>query len=330
MIPVPQLVIDEFARCYGTQSFLFQKFGGGRRESDGIVYAYPYGDSPRLLKIMATPIESERAGLFCLDERLRFMRYLGENGAFIAFPLLSPASNLYETFRFGNHVWVAYCMDIAPGSGQRPESWDIHFFQNWGRTIGMLHRLAESYPSWQASIDPESGEQFLSWREEWGGFYNWCQDKDIKKKWVEIKEMLEKLPVTRQVFGFIHNDPHVWNLLVLGERVTVLDFDVANHHWFINDIAIASQSILLFHSGGLTRPVSNRTKLLVFLQHFMRGYEQEHHLPLEWIDLLDIFIAYRRILYFIITYSGVRSTSRRQEDLKKLILAQPEVIGSFS
>jgi hypothetical protein len=39
---------------------------------------------------MALPAEDQRRGLFCLDERLRFMRFLGEHSAPIAFPRSSP------------------------------------------------------------------------------------------------------------------------------------------------------------------------------------------------------------------------------------------------
>ena len=59
-----------------------------------------FGAARRLLKVMAIPAEGQRRGLLCLEERLRFMRFCGENGARIAFPQLSPQGRLYETFAF--------------------------------------------------------------------------------------------------------------------------------------------------------------------------------------------------------------------------------------
>jgi hypothetical protein len=41
-----------------------------------------------MAKTDASP--EQRSGLFRLEERLRFMSFLGENGAPIAFPRLSP------------------------------------------------------------------------------------------------------------------------------------------------------------------------------------------------------------------------------------------------
>ena len=74
----------------------------------------------------------------------------------------------------------------------------------------------------------------------------------------QIGRLLEDLPRTRDCFGFVHNDPHIFNLLADGDAITLLDFDVANHHWFVSDIAIACQSVLFSISGGMERPVSDR------------------------------------------------------------------------
>jgi Ser/Thr protein kinase RdoA (MazF antagonist) len=282
------------------------------------------------LKILAIPVNDQRSGLFCLEERLRFVRFLGENGAQIVFPQFSPGGNLYETCTFGDHLWVGYSMELVPGKAKPEKSWDPAFFRNWGETIGKLHRLAQEYPSWKSSMDPETGEDLLTWRGEWESFYNWCQDEEVKSKWDEIKEELEVLPITRDSFGFIHNDPHIWNLLEDNNRITLLDFDVANHHWFVNDIAIACQNILIFLSGGLNRPMWDRDKLLRFLDYFMEGYRRENQLAHEWLDRLDLFIAYRRILLFIVMNDWARSQPKLHKSWKQLILTRPDIAGGGS
>ncbi len=330
MIPVPQSALEALAQSFGTTAANLRHFGGGREESDGVVYAYPHQDTRRLLKIIAIPAENPHAGMFCLDERLRFMRFLGENGAPITFPRLSPAGNLYESCLFEAHVWVGYSMDVVPGKSIKPYAWNTEFFRNWGQTVGMLHRLARQYPSWRASLDPTSGKETLTWREEWEGFYQWCQDDQVRLRWVEIKQHLEELPIRREVYGFIHNDPHIFNVLADGERITLLDFDVANHHWFINDIAIASQSVLFALTGGMDRPLYDREKLLRFLGCFMEGYEREHNLASEWLDRLDLFVAYRRILLFIVMYGGIQSKPQVHSSWKQMILSEPEVFGKVS
>jgi amicoumacin kinase len=327
MIPVPQPVQEQLAQLFGSTADSLSPFGGGHEASDGIVYAYPHGDTQRLLKVMAIPVENQRRGVSCMEERLRFMRFLGENGAPIAFPQLSEKENLYETHLSDSHLWVGYSMEIAPGETMDGRAWNEAVFRNWGQTIGMLHRLTRQYPSWETSVDPASGEHFLNWREEWEGFYRSCQDEEVKGKWAEIGEQLEALPITREVFGFIHNDPHLSNLLVDGDQITLLDFDVAKHHWFITDIAIACQSIVFSLSGGMHRPVHDREKVIAFRDCFMEGYEREHHLDSEWLDRLDLFIAYRRILLFTAMYDSIRSMPDFHDPWKQVILSQPDVIG---
>jgi Ser/Thr protein kinase RdoA (MazF antagonist) len=156
------------------------------------------------------------------------------------------------------------------------------------------------------------------------------QEDDVQEKWVEIREQLETLPITREAYGFIHNDPHLWNLHIDGDRITVLDFDVANHHWFVNDIAIACQSILFDQTGGMDRPVHDRERLLTFLGAFLAGYAHEHTLSSEWLSRLDLFIAYRRILLFIVMYAWIRSEPNRHASWKEMILSQPQVIGALA
>ena len=327
MIPVPQPVPKPLAKTFGTKAAHLSYFGGGKEESDGIVYAYPFEDTRRLLKILAIPIEDQRTGLLCLNERLKFVRFLGENGAHIVFPQFSPQGNLYESSVLKNHLWVGYSMELVPGKTKQEKSWDPEFFKNWGQTIGKLHNLAQQYPSWQATVDPETGKELLTWHEEWESFHNWIQDDEVKLKWVEIKQRLKALPITRESFGFIHNDPHIWNLLVDGKRITVLDFDVANHHWFINDIAIACQNILIFLSGGMNGPVYNQDKLLKFLDFFLDGYSRENRLTPEWLDQLDLFISYRRILLFTVMNSWIQSKPKLHASWREMILSQPEIVG---
>ena len=330
MIPVPQPILENLAQSFGTPAGQLRHFAGGREESDGVIYAYSSGDSRRLLKILAIPAQDQQTGLFCLDERLKFMRFLGEHGARIAFPRLSPEGNLYETTSGEDHLWVGYSMDLAPGRTPGPRGWDPAFFRNWGQTIGLLHRLARDYPAWEASVDPTTGQEYLTWSEEWQGFHDWCQDDDVKAVWVALREHLEALPISRDVYSFIHNDPHSGNLLVDGDRITLLDFDVANHHWFANDIAIACQSLLFAQTGGMDRPVRDRERLLRFLDFFLEGYEREHHLSSEWLDRLDLFILYRRILLFIVMHGSIQSRPEAHASWKQMILSQPEVIGTYS
>ncbi len=186
------------------------------------------------------------------------------------------------------------------------------------------------YPSWQCSVVDDDGRTVLGWREEWQAFFQWCRDDEVKERWVSIRQRLEELPLSRDVFGFIHNDPHAQNILVDGDRVILLDFDVANYHWFATDIAIALQSILFSVSGGIERPVTNHEPIRAFLQSFVQGYRTEHHLDDEWLHRLDLFISYRRVLLFTVMQDWLHEKPDLRRTWKEMIMTEPGVVGDLS
>ena len=329
MIPVPQRILAQLAASHGLSPADLNSIGGGGEESDGVVYAYPHGEGRRLLKVMAIPAEDQVRGLFCLDERLRYAHYLAKNGARTVRFVHSPSDHLYETTQGDDFLWVAYAMEIAPGHPMSQRAWNKTLFDHWGEAVGQTHRLATEYPSWRSSVHPESGQEYLTWREELHGFVRWCLDEKIKAKWLEMESTLNELPVERDSFGFIHNDPHGQNLIVAGYDVTLIDFDVANHHWFVADIATASQSILLTFTGGFASPVWDRDKLRFFYDAFMSGYRREYDLGSEWLDRLDLFIQYRRLLLFTVMQGYLSRRAPERQSWKQMILTAPAILDRW-
>jgi amicoumacin kinase len=330
MITVPAPVLAALAQLYNLPPAALAHFSGGREESDGEIFVYPYQDRRRLLKVMALPEDQAELGLFRLEERLRFAHRAGEAGIRLAHPMLSPQGRLYELAHLEGRLWPAYSMEIAPGRTPGTEDLTPGLVRAWGRLTGRLHRLAAGLPFQRASIHPASGQAVLTWQEEWQDFADWSKDDQVLERWQDMRRRLEALPIERGSFGFLHNDLHQWNLLAEGETITLLDFDVANYHWFVNDIAIACQSILFDLSGGMHRPVHAREELVGFLRRFLSGYREEYSLPAEWLDHLDLFFAYRRILLFTVMHGWISSHPEKHAAWKGMILSDPPVLGRVS
>jgi Ser/Thr protein kinase RdoA (MazF antagonist) len=329
MIPVPQAVMEHLALAYGTQAGELRFFSGGSEGSDGVLYAYPYQDRRRLLKILAFPAGQESDELFRMEERLRFARFAGEHQVRMVYPHLSPQGRLYETLKASGQIWAAYSMELAPGRTPTQADQTPEFIRQWGQILGKLHRATLAYPSWQACTNPENGHALLTWQEEWQYFYDLGVDLEVRAKWVELRSRLEKLPMPREAYGFIHNDAHIWNLLVENGEITLLDFDVSNHHWFANDLAVACQHVLFDISGGMDAPLHNREALVDFLRYLLEGYRQEYDLAPEWLDTLDLFIAYRRALLFIVMHGWIASQTEMHASWKRMILEAPEMLGEI-
>lgn len=131
----------------------------------------------------------------------------------------------------------------------------------------------------------------------------------------------------RDCFGFIHNDPHSGNILITPSHISLLDFDVANYFWFINNIAITLQSLLFNQTGGLNRPLASAEPLRQFLDEFMEGYRWENELDPFWLRQIDLSIAYRRILGFIVMQDWLAGKPSQRRTWKTMILEEPPVLG---
>lgn len=79
MIPVPNEVLNYLAESFAFEPSSLEKIGGGREDSDGIVYASGNGSTRRTLKIIAKNINDASAH-FKTFERVRFFAYLGKTG----------------------------------------------------------------------------------------------------------------------------------------------------------------------------------------------------------------------------------------------------------
>jgi hypothetical protein len=67
-----------------------------------------------------------------------------------------------------------------------------------------------------------------------------------------------------------------------------------------------------------------------FIHLFMDGYALENDLDEKWLVTLDLFIAYRRILLFIVMYNWIKSAPDRYASWKNMILTNPPVTRSPS
>lgn len=324
MKPVPSEVRKALAQQCGLDNNLLRKLAGGQASSDGVIYKH--GLDPILMKVMVLSATDELA-MARLVERFRFARYMEDHGVRLVAPNPMPDGSLYQYFDVGEERYIAYLMDYIPGANIRDENWRARFYTDWGQLIGKMHALTKHYPIWQhAVVQTSAGEkQLFGWESEWASFYDWCYDADVKKAFMRVKEQFQTLPQDRDNYGFIHNDPHSENLLYDGKHLVLIDFDVANCHWFITDIAITLQNTM-FKVGGLYQTVKDRRKLMTHYTAFRKGYEQENHLDEFWWNQLDLFIQYRRCMAFTFLYDWLKTDANARNMWKSMIQLNPKVI----
>ena len=97
----------------------------------------------------------------------------------------------------------------------------------------------------------------------------------------ETRSLIQSLPQTPDIYGLIHSDLHVGNVLVEGDHLNVIDFDDTGYGYFYYDFGAA----LGFHlSEPLFEPIR---------EAMLSGYEEVRPLPPNTRVLLNPFIKVR-------------------------------------
>lgn len=328
MEQVPASILEAFQKKFSNQGSHLTPFHQSEEGSDGVIYRFSGQET--LLKIC--PLNADELGNDRLRfaKRLDFLSFLFEKGVPVVELVPSTEERLFEINEDDHGCWVAYGMKRVQGRTPSPKIWDPDFIEAWGTTLGKLHRATQEYPEWKNTLDSDSGEALLSWESEWKNFYHLSETPEIQEAWQSIYEEMKSFPLRRDVFGMVHNDPHLWNVHWDGYKAILLDFEVANHHWFVNDIAIACQHVLFMLSGGMSQPMHHPERLVDFLRIFLKGYSRENRLPNTWYERLEPFFAYRRLLLYTVMSDWRSSDPELQKSWQGMILSRPDILSGIS
>jgi Ser/Thr protein kinase RdoA (MazF antagonist) len=321
---IPPAVRAELARDFGASAELLKKIGGGENWSDGTVYEFESGSGQRqrILKILDFDRDDDLA--FTRDhQRLETVSWLGAQGCRIVSPLPRPDGSLFseriDTSEAKGRRYLAYSYLKVKGRPAQDEPCirSGAYFVAAGELLGSLHSAWESRG---AEVDSSGLFSRLpaigSWEGEVDFFTGMCQDEAVRRAWGNLRAALAARPKGRGEYGFVHNDAHVWNILFdpssvppgsdgkagAGEpELHIIDFDVANFHWFLSDCAVTLYSFLQMHSRrpdiGDGLPEGFRE---FGFSRFWEGYRRRRTLPDGWLDELDLFLHYRSCLLFTV------------------------------
>ncbi len=319
MKTIPEGVLRTLCGRFGTEAAELEFLGGGQDWSDGILYTFLRRSEtgggvepiPMVIKFLSFPA-SDEAALLRSRQRVEFVRYFGERGSRIISPEPSLRGELHESLEEGGLAFVAYAYRKARGRVVEkgdPSIGTGAFFRAMGAAIGQLHAHWEARPE-ELRSDGTSGASasLRGWRDEWAFMRSWCRDEEVGSAWERIRDALEGLEVRKSTYGFVHNDAHAWNLVFDPEEeaarsggepeLTIIDFDVANYHFYLSDAANALYSIETMGAEGMEsgKPLPDGFRDWAF-GLFWEGYRRFRD-PGS-LELLDLFLNYRRCLLFM-------------------------------
>lgn len=289
---VVEIYTDEMkaqaASLYGTRLEDLKLLG----DIENFVYSYPCDGAERILRVT----HSSHRTVNQIRGEIDWLNYLVSNGVPAARAYDSPHGNLVEKVdaRDGSYFLVV-SFEKAPGRILGPGEWTPELIEEWGRIVGMTHRLTMDYPDPGDDIRREHWHEFDYLR--WEHYIPEDQTLVIDKCKAMV-EKITKLPRGRETYGLVHTDLHQSNLLVDGKRLSVIDFDDAYHIWFAGDIAT-----LLFYSRWLGGKDADMAEFVRFyLGNFWKGYEKENHLDDWWSQTYHDFLKLREMVTYVFIY----------------------------
>lgn len=282
------LVLDKAAWLYGTSRGSLGKFADYEGCAN-LVYFYDRKNQPCVLRVSYRP---DRPVEY-IQAELHFINFLAENGVCVATPVLSRNGNLFEVIE---KTGIAFTIvSFVRGRGMRvPDNGYRYregvpieeYYQNWGRVLGQMHRLAKTY---QPLSETVRRPEWDTW-EYYAGFPYEEQLPIIWTKYDQLIAELHALPRDSDCYGLIHNDFNDGNFTVDYDNgdITVFDFDDSCYFWFMYDLACAWE-------GGIGRvmfrPLAERVDFMDrYMEHVMLGYSHQNTLSDEWLSRLPLFL----------------------------------------
>jgi Ser/Thr protein kinase RdoA (MazF antagonist) len=225
-----------------------------------------------------------------------FIQYLAENSVLVSVPLPSKDGNYVETVSLDDQTVCLVCflkgrgMRVPDNSYRYRDDAPIEeYFQNWGATLGKMHRLSMFYHSPSLAIQ----------RPEWFDLHAEKFDLDrmipdslpfVKQRLEQLLREVRRLPRDKMGFGLIHGDFNDGNFTVdySNGDITVFDFDDCCYFWFVYELAAAWE-------GGIGRVMfqglqKRRSFMASYMDHVLQGYQRENILSDQWLEKIPLFI----------------------------------------
>jgi amicoumacin kinase len=229
---------------------------------------------------------------------IEWLQYLQTNEVAVAKLVRSIHNHPVEYIQTGDRTYsvdVTYKILGENARTQVRKARDLSWAGAFGQAVGKMHELAKV----------RVPENVLRVRPHWNRIGNdFCppmqlspEETGVLRRRTEVLKQIQALPKTPDVYGLIHVDLHLGNILVHegSSAVSILDFDDVSFGWFMMDLVTPITDMWVCYPGPNKEEIVNQ-----YLAEALAGYqletqlkpEQQAHLPLL-LDLLEIGVYTR-------------------------------------
>lgn len=278
-------ILEQVIQAYGLRPDQVQLLDG----FESFIYEFRRHEQDYILRIGHSLRRPENL----IRGEVDWINYLHAGGAGVSQAILAENGDLVVTVEDGRgDYFLAVAFRKAPGGPPQEEELHPGFYEDYGRLLGRMHRLSQSYsparPSWKRpDWDDPLMLDVLQWMPE--------TENLVADRYLALKHSLDQLPRSSESYGLIHFDAHQGNMFIDDQgQITLFDFDDCNYSWYANDIAI----VLFYIALGKEDPAAFTTE---FMAHFLNGYREENQIDAAWLGEIPYFLKLREIdLYAVI------------------------------
>ena len=226
-----------------------------------------------------------------IDFELNWINYLTNKLDNIIKPIKSINNNLYEIIQADDKSYILCLFEKAKGKiadCNNPMEFNDKLFFDLGILMGNMHRLTKEY-----------SKNLIKQKFEWcvnRDDNTFCRDELISDEDIQLFERryyteIQALPVSKDTYGIIHSDIHLYNFFVDNDHIKLFDFDDCRFDWYANDIA--RTLFFMVQIFGRSKPEKERTEFAEsFLTTYLKGYRQANIIDKYWIPKFNLFMKY--------------------------------------
>jgi Ser/Thr protein kinase RdoA (MazF antagonist) len=244
-----------------------------------------------------------------VSSELAWMTALGQDiGSLVPAVIPTAAGNQVIELTREAPLPPCYCVMFSCAPGREPAEDELAaWFPKLGEITARLHKHARawSHPSWfrrpRWDISTTLGNH-----PHWGPWQSSVTDLEeishLERLAAVVMERLRGFGVGAERFGLVHADLRLANLLVEGERITVIDFEDCGLSWYLYDLACA----LTFNEG--------RADVGELVALWVDGYRSVEQLSADDENEIDTFLMLRRLM--LTAYAGLRHDTELAAQMK--------------
>ncbi|TXF87770.1 phosphotransferase [Neolewinella aurantiaca] len=226
-----------------------------------------------------------------IEPELDWMDFLHRKEVPVARVTPSLADRNLERIDCDSGHFTAVLFRKITGRGIDNETWNEAHFRKLGRLTGLIHKTSQAYPH-------QNRLRYKHWDELVECSYVNLLPEDERRLRQLTKHLTDEFHSYDQSpehYGFIHNDIHHENYLLVGPKNTIVlfDFEVACQSWYTYEIATA-----LYYACLVKRNRNNTDFEQVFLTNFLEGYRSHHSLAPVPFDTVLKFMLYRDLFLY--------------------------------